>query len=62
MGDPAIEELFVLAADAGVKNLRAVIAPHDLRVRRATLSPTPDRSWLAELYAMLDEELRRFPR
>ena len=62
MGDPAIEELFVLAADAGVKNLRAVIAPHDLRVRRAALPPTPDPSWLAELYAILDEELRLFPR
>ena len=62
MGDPAIEELFVLAADTGVKNLRAVIAPHDLRVRKAVVPPEPDPSWLAELYAILDEELRRFPR
>jgi hypothetical protein len=62
MGDPAIEELFVLAADVGVKNLQVVIAPHDLRRRPAVPDPRPDPSWLPELYAMLGEEIARFPR
>ena len=62
MGDPAIEELFVLAADVGVGNLQVVIAPHDLRKRPASLGPRPDPSWLPELYAIVGEELRRFSR
>jgi murein L,D-transpeptidase YafK len=62
MGDPAIEELFVLAADVGVKNLQVVIAPHDMRRRPASLGPKPDPSWLPELYAILQEKLRAFSR
>jgi hypothetical protein len=62
MGDPAIEELFVLVHDAGVSNVQAVIAPHDLRVRGAALDAKPDPAWLPELYASLGDELRHFPR
>jgi hypothetical protein len=59
MGDPAIEELFVLAADARVSNLRAIIAPHDLRQRPVVL-PAGGPSWLSELYATLERELVPF--
>ena len=63
MGDPAIEELFVMAADVGVANLTTVIAPHDLRVKPAGLGKgSTDPVWLPELYAMLQEELGRFRR
>lgn len=33
MGDPAAEDFFVLAADAGLETIDLLIAPHDLRVR-----------------------------
>lgn len=32
MGDPAAEELFVLAAEAGIENVTIVLSPVDLRV------------------------------
>lgn len=32
MGDPAIEELFVLAAKAGIENITIILSPVDLRV------------------------------
>ena len=31
MGDPAIEELFVLAADTGIENIKAIFSPVDFR-------------------------------
>jgi murein L,D-transpeptidase YafK len=59
LGDPAIEELFVLVHDVGVANVHAVIAPRDLR-RAAAPAPTSGPSWLPELYASLGRELARF--
>ncbi len=37
VGDPAIEELFTLAADIGIENSEVILAPLDLRTR-----PLPD--------------------
>lgn len=60
MGDPAAEELFVLAADAGWSSAKVVMAPFDLRER-----PPPVDSvsvpWAAELYAEIGEALGPFP-
>jgi hypothetical protein len=65
MGDPAIEELFVLVADAGLP-ARIVIVPTDLR-----LHPDPEPpgapAWTAELYRTLRDAVaplteRRAPR
>ncbi len=55
MGDPAAEELFVLAAKAGVANVSIIICPVDFRVRE--LPPVLPRlpAWSGELYA----EIRR---
>lgn len=61
LGDPGIEELFVLASDVGVAHVRALIAPRDLRRRPARLSEHPGPRWLPELYASLERELRSFP-
>jgi murein L,D-transpeptidase YafK len=59
LGDPAIEELFVLVHDVGVAHVQAVIAPRDLR--RAAAPTTPGApSWVPELYASLGRELARF--
>lgn len=63
LGDPAIEELFVLAHDVGVPRLKAVIAPQDFRRQRPDAAGLrPDVGWLPELYAQLERELRRYTR
>lgn len=65
MGDPAIEDLFTLAADAGADVVRVVIAPWDLRTRAApdptTLAETA-RPWAPELYQAISRVAAQFPR
>lgn len=61
MGDPAIEELFVLVAKVGLaKKIPILIAPYDFRK-----SPPPDApagpAWLKGLYATLAAELKNYP-
>ena len=59
MGDPAAEDLFVLAAAAGIDNVTIVLAPVDLRSR-----PLPqglDAGWRAEVYAAVRAQLDRLP-
>ena len=58
LGDPAIEELFVLAADTGVARVKAVIAPRDLRVASAR-DPEIASAWAPELYRLVRSELAR---
>lgn len=60
MGDTAIEELFILAADVGIGNLAVAIAPAD--PRSAVLSVPSDPPWVAQLYQMLSQEFSRFQR
>jgi len=55
IGDPAIEELFVLAADTGLLRMRVVIAP-DREMNGETSSSPP---WLGELYGRIRAELNR---
>lgn len=59
VGDPAIEELFALAARVGREQMTVVIAPWDLRRRPAPPSATHPR-WLPTLYAQLSRTLARF--
>jgi murein L,D-transpeptidase YafK len=61
MGDPAIEELFVLTADVGRARTRIILAPQDLRVRPAVLLPTGTPAWTDELYAELRRALGELP-
>jgi hypothetical protein len=58
LGDPAIEELFVLAADVGLPRVKVLIAPRDLRLHagRGVASGRP--AWVDELYRSLREEMR----
>jgi hypothetical protein len=60
VGDPAAEELFVLAALAGVDQVRVLIAPVDFRQRGLP----PDLllpSWTDGLYKRLASELKEYP-
>jgi murein L,D-transpeptidase YafK len=58
LGDPAIEELFVLAADVGVARVKTVIAPRDLRVASAR-DPEIASAWAPELYRLVRREMAR---
>lgn len=57
IGDPAIEEVFTLAALAGER--RAIIAPVDFR-RAGASAPPATEPWIDELYARQREALAQF--
>ena len=61
MGNIAIEELFVLAGDAGWQKGTIVIAPVDFRRHDAPLLPADIPAWTAELYADLKREVLALP-
>jgi len=60
MGDPAIEELFVLAADSGRTNIDVVIAPTD--PRETPLTPVATLAWTTELYDAVSEKFAHYQR
>ena len=62
MGDPAAEDLFVLAALTGIENLKVILAPVDFRTRESFDAPEGAPSWTGELYDTIARELARFPR
>jgi hypothetical protein len=57
MGDRAVEELFVLAAESGRQNWQVAIAPHDLRSQPAPVTP----DWMAPVYRKLEQMFRSLP-
>jgi hypothetical protein len=57
LGDPAIEELFVLASDAGLSNVKVLIAPRDFRRHAGRDASAAGAPWLDELYASLRREM-----
>ena len=61
MGDPASEDLFVLAAETGLERVSIIISPVDFRktdVRREGLQLPP---WTDELYRAIQGELGALP-
>ena len=50
MGDPAIEEIFVLAADVGATNIAVILTPTDMRTTGAPEPPPDAPPWTAQLY------------
>ncbi len=61
LGDPASEELFVLAAEVGLPNIRVILSPIDFR--RSQLSPgyTPALPWVPVLYDEIRAALSALP-
>jgi hypothetical protein len=59
MGDAAAEDLFVLAAETGIKNIAVILTPVDFRVRELPPDIKTLPAWTAELYAALRKELAR---
>ncbi len=60
MGDPAAEELFVLAARAGIENMTVVLSPMDLRSKAMPVDL--QAGWRAMLYAAIESELAKLSR
>jgi hypothetical protein len=50
IGDEAAEELFVLAAETGLKNIKLIIAPTDFRNKEIPAIAEGQPSWLPQLY------------
>ena len=61
MGDPAAEELFVLAADTGVKNITVILTPVDFRKGVEVPSDTKLPPWTKTLYDNVRKELAKLP-
>lgn len=59
MGDPAIEELFVLVNEVGSECVSVVIAPTDPRL--GALHRVEHLPWTDELYAEIEHEFSRYP-
>ena len=61
MGDPAIEELFVMAADVGVENATVVLSPIDFRLAGASVDMGKMPSWVGTRYGQLRARLASLP-
>lgn len=60
MGDEVAEDLFALAALAGIRNVQIVISPTDFR-RKTTVQVPTEPAWVRTLYSNLRSKLRSFP-
>lgn len=61
IGDPAAEELFILAAKTGLKNLQVIISPVDFRVRPLTDVSLKQPTWVKTLYERLKSAMDTYP-
>jgi murein L,D-transpeptidase YafK len=62
MGDSAAEDLFVLVALTGIKNVRIILSPIDFRFDNSLPISSESPSWLEGLYIQIKAELQRYPR
>jgi murein L,D-transpeptidase YafK len=61
IGDRAIEDVFVLAADAGFERGVVVVSPVDFRRSELPAEYLPPSEWVEQLYAWLRAEVRSLP-
>ncbi len=61
MGDEAAEDLFVLAADTGLQNIRVIITPVDFRAGKTVSKVLNLPGWGDELYTQIKQELAVLP-
>lgn len=60
MGDPAAEDLFVLAALTGPENIRVILSPVDFRVRDFDGDFSKMPAWIPQFYQQIKAELDQF--
>ncbi len=61
MGDQAAEDLFVLAADTGVENIRLILTPVDFRTSEMPGDAGEMPPWTDELNCQIRRVLEQFP-
>lgn len=61
VGDSAIEELFVLAADTGISNIEVILCPVDFRKRQFDARDKSLPAWTGQLYENISQELSKIP-
>lgn len=61
VGDNAIEELFVLAAEIGSERISVLISPKDFRYRPLELLSPETPTWGFELHQQIAANLESFP-
>lgn len=59
MGNKAIEDIFVLAAETGIKNIKVILSPVDFRKRDLPESGYNLPPWTDELYSNIQKELEQ---
>lgn len=62
IGDTAAEEVFVLAAQIGLSNVKVVIAPTDFRGRAVPEAEPGQPQWLPKLYTEVASAMSQFER
>jgi len=60
MGDPASEELFVLAALTGPSKIRVILSPADFRKKAVVTLPAVQPAWVPELHVKIAAELAKY--
>ena len=60
MGDEVAEELFVLAADVGKRNIKLIIAPTDFRKKEIPAVKPGQPGWLPDLYTEVSSAMSEF--
>ena len=61
MGDAVAEDLFVLSALVGIKQVRLLFCPFDFRLTKNGLAGSDLPSWAPELYDNLERRLGELP-
>ncbi|HUK81149.1 MAG TPA: L,D-transpeptidase family protein [Verrucomicrobiae bacterium] len=61
MGDEAAEDLFVLAARVGIRNISIILSPVDFRVRDLPDRLAPQPGWISVLYEDIRRALKQYP-
>jgi murein L,D-transpeptidase YafK len=56
MGDPAIEDLFVLVAETGIKNVEIILSPLDFRKQALPKMEKPLPAWTEGLYRSIRQK------
>ncbi len=59
IGDKNIEELFIWVYKIGIKNVKVIIAPNDLRVEEP-IYKNKNIKWLEEKYMRIKRELEKY--
>lgn len=57
MGDPAAEDLFILAEQTGIENISILLTPVDFRKTELPANMPPVPAWTGEVYEALRREL-----